>query len=206
MTHHSTVSTVRPGSGTRPALTAFAGALGAALLAACTATTSPTSTVAGSGVRLSPGAEADLAGLPGACQMRDNDLPDPACTPGATDPEVTQANLGRTICRRGYTARVRPPLSYTALLKLSLMARYGDSGRPASYELDHLVPLEVGGSPDSVRNLWPQPRDVHPGSLDKDHLENLLHDQVCAGQVSLARAQQEFEANWLQAWEQAGKP
>jgi hypothetical protein len=35
--------------------------------------------------------------------------PDPSCTPGAEDPRVAQANIGITICMRGYTATVRPP-------------------------------------------------------------------------------------------------
>jgi len=41
-------------------------------------------------------------------------LPDPACTPGAVDPNVTDATLESTVCRRGgYTSTVRPPTSVT---------------------------------------------------------------------------------------------
>lgn len=35
-------------------------------------------------------------------------LPDPACTPGAVDPRVTQNNISATICKRGYSTSVRP--------------------------------------------------------------------------------------------------
>lgn len=36
-------------------------------------------------------------------------LPRHDLTPGAIDPRVTQSNIRSTICRRGYTATVRPP-------------------------------------------------------------------------------------------------
>src|SRR5437763_599327 len=76
-------------------------------------------------------------------------LPDARCTPGARDPRVTQANIGRTICRAGYTKTVRPPTSYTEPLKLRQLDQYGyyAGHRVSSYEEDHLIPLELGGSP-----------------------------------------------------------
>jgi hypothetical protein len=38
--------------------------------------------------------------LTGPCRTRDRGLlPGPACTPGAIDSAVTQANIGSTICR-----------------------------------------------------------------------------------------------------------
>src|SRR5438105_1739217 len=40
-------------------------------------------------------------------------LPDAACTPGALNPDVTQATIGQTICTSGFSARVRPPTSFT---------------------------------------------------------------------------------------------
>jgi hypothetical protein len=51
-------------------------------------------------------------------------------------------------------------------------------------EIDHLIPLELGGSND-VKNLWPQPQDPRPGSFEKDSLENDLHHRVCNGEMSL---------------------
>lgn len=61
----------------------------------------------------------DLNLAPGQCKARIIDaaaglcLPDPACTPGAIDPTVTQENLASTICKSGYTATVRAPASDT---------------------------------------------------------------------------------------------
>lgn len=148
-----------------------------------------------------------LAVLPAACHAQGGgSLPDPTCQPGAADPAVTQGNIHDTICAIGYTTRVRPPASYTDALKRDLVRRYGLSGSLSAFELDHLVPLEVGGAPRSVRNLWPEGRNQHPGADEKDHLENLLHTRVCNGSIALADAQRMFEQNWVQAWEQLGRP
>ncbi|MGW4529241.1 hypothetical protein [Amycolatopsis sp. NPDC004378] len=42
------------------------------------------------------------------CSQADLPLPDPACTPGALNPDVTQASIGSTICVSGWTATIRP--------------------------------------------------------------------------------------------------
>src|SRR5438132_9110624 len=70
-------------------------------------------------------------------------LQDRSCTPGATNPAVTQANIKSTICVQGYTKTIRPPVSYTNPLKFRLMASYGQNGPPSAYELDHLISLEL---------------------------------------------------------------
>jgi hypothetical protein len=121
-------------------------------------------------------------------------LPDPACTPGGIDPAVTQADIATTICRSGYTATVRPPASDTGRWKIRTYVFYGsDTGTRGEY--DHLVPLELGGS-NTTSNLW-----IEPGSIPnpKDKVENHLHDQVCAGEISLAAAQRAIATNWTTA-------
>ena len=43
------------------------------------------------------------------CHARDKGLlPDARCTPGITYVKVTQGNIGRTICKSGWTNTVRP--------------------------------------------------------------------------------------------------
>src|SRR3569833_1202008 len=53
----------------------------------------------------------------GRCHYRHNGgqpLPDPTCTPGALNPDVTQATLSTTICRKGgYASGLRPPSAVT---------------------------------------------------------------------------------------------
>lgn len=120
--------------------------------------------------------------------------PDPHCTPGALNPAVTQATIGRTICASGWTATVRPPVSVSEPEKLGSMAAYGDRGSPGGYEYDHLVPLELGGATNDPRNLWPEP-GAAPNP--KDAVEYALNRQVCGGTLSLAQAQREIAANWV---------
>lgn len=139
----------------------------------------------------------------GACRQRSQDgqpLPDPACTPGAINPAVTQANLDDTICKSGWTKTVRPPTSKTNRMKAASARSYalpeGEQG-----EYDHLVSLELGGGPDDPRNLW-----VEPGTIPnpKDAVENKLHDAVCSGLVPLAVAQKAIAADWVTAYDDAG--
>src|SRR5664280_72069 len=124
-------------------------------------------------------------------------LPDAACTPGATNPAVTQATIGSTICRSGYTATIRPPASYTDALKRQQIAAYGYTDTsPRSYEEDHLISLELGGASSDQRNLWPEPG---PSPNPKDKVENELHRRVCAGSMPLAEAQQRIATDWTTA-------
>lgn len=124
-------------------------------------------------------------------------MPDARCTPGATNPTVTQATIHSTICVRGWTATVRPPQSYTRPLKIKQMQAYGYGGQSTSrYELDHLIPLEVGGAPRDVRNLWPEPWTGVAGAHAKDLIENALKARVCAGKETLAQAQHDIATNW----------
>jgi hypothetical protein len=132
------------------------------------------------------------------CTLR-GPLPDPVCTPGVADPRVTQANIATTICAPGYTATVRPPTSYTTPLERQLIARYGLALTPQQTELDHLIPLELGGDPRDVRNLFPEPYEPRPGAHEKDVVENRLHADVCAGRISLAEAQRRIATDWTTA-------
>ena len=106
-----------------------------------------------------------------------------ALTPGVIDPNVTQANIGSTICVRGYTKTVRHVSTAT---KTRVYHEYGImSHTPGSYEVDHLISLELGGSND-IGNLWPEPYFGTNNAHDKDYWENELHRQVCNGSISLA--------------------
>ena len=109
-----------------------------------------------------------------------------ARTPGVVNPAVTQATIASTICRRGWTATVRPPTSYTNALKLRQMLAYREAGSPSAYQEDHLISLELGGHPTDPRNLWPEP---YPRASDVDRIENELNAKVCSGGLSLAAAQ-----------------
>jgi hypothetical protein len=156
------------------------------------------------GTNVASSAARNQSTSPSRCNERDG-LPDSACTPGAVSADITQTNIGATICRTGYTSHgvrsdgrpVRPPVTFTEPLKMSGIAAYGYPDKnPAHYEEDHLIPLELGGDGWSQSNLWPEPRYGQHNSGDKDKVENALNRLVCTGRVSLASAQQAIARNW----------
>jgi len=131
--------------------------------------------------------------------------PRPELTPGKEDPRVSQDNIANNICKKGWsTATVRPPVSVTNKIKQQTMQSYGFTDAANHYELDHLISLQNGGCPDCVENLWPEAygdknhpmtqnerakwnkenpdsTEVLPGALEKDLVENHIHDEICFG-------------------------
>jgi len=106
--------------------------------------------------------------------------PDPRRTPGFTNPDVTQENIEQTICNPEWSTKsIRPPESYTTGLKKKQMQAWGLPGTTADYEEDHLISLELGGSPSDSRNLWPEPYNPSPDARQKDTVENYLYKEVC---------------------------
>jgi uncharacterized protein DUF3761 len=134
-------------------------------------------------------------------------LPSGRHTPGAVSAAVTPQTVRSTICRTGYTKTVRPSSSYTTALKVQqLRSGYAFRGDLSTrdYEEDHLIALELGGSPSSPRNLWPEPYATAAGAGTKDLVENQLHDLVCSGRLSLRTAQRAIATNWWQAYRAYG--
>ena len=118
-------------------------------------------------------------------------LPNAALTPGEVFADATAAQ----VCVSGYARRVRNVLPEQYL---QVYASYGLAypQPPGTHELDHLIPLELGGD-NSNRNLWPEPSLPAPGFHEKDELENVLHDQVCAGRIALPEAQRGIATDWV---------
>lgn len=142
----------------------------------------------------------------GSCHVRGHypfTMPDLRCTPGALNPDVTQATIDTTICRRGYTSTIRPSTSVTEPEKLASIRAYGLHQAPSAYEYDHLISLELGGAANDSRDLWPE-NGASPNLKDK--VENYLHARVCDGRVSLARAQRIIALNWVSFYKLNVKP
>jgi hypothetical protein len=146
-------------------------------------------------------------------------FPDRTLHPGAINPNIDSVGL----CSTGFrTSTIRPPVSYTDKLKQLELGGGGTitvpgggptyvvtgehlPGKISDYELDHLIPLEIGGNPTDPRNLWMQPweRKGSPalaaagqGAESKDVVENRLHREVCNGTITLERAQGEIATDW----------
>jgi hypothetical protein len=131
-----------------------------------------------------------------------------AQTPGATNPHVTQANIQTTICKDGWATAFRPPAKYLTALKQEQLVALGatvadpdgkcmpHSANAKCYEEDHVIPPELGGAPRDAKNLWPQPYKPVPGAKGKDWVEKYLHEQVCAGNMTLLGAQHVLVTDW----------
>lgn len=130
----------------------------------------------------------------------------PAETPGAVDPAVTQANIDRTICRPGYARTARPSYAVTGPLKRRLMAAQHPGESLADYELDHLIPISLGGAPLDLRDLWLQPRRGQANAADKNDLAYVLWRLVCGRQLSLRTAQQAIRRDWTKAYDTYATP
>ncbi|GLY80598.1 hypothetical protein [Actinoallomurus iriomotensis] len=132
-------------------------------------------------------------------------LPDPACTPGALNPDVTPATINTTICRKGgYTSGIRPPANITDKEKHLNAASYGYADSLHDAEYDHLISLQLGGDPNDPRNLWVElPSPGHkPGAgpnNPKDAIETHLHTAICKGTITLTAAQHAIATNWTTA-------
>ena len=93
------------------------------------------------------------------------------------------------------------PAAIDAALAIEVFRVYGIANpRPRAYEVDFLIPPELGGAKD-VRNLWPQPYDVHPWNAHaKDALEDFLRRAVCDGRLTLEAAQADLAGGWIDAY------
>lgn len=118
-------------------------------------------------------------------------LPDPDCTPGAIFPDATVEE----ICVHGYSKTVR---NVSNKLKQKVFAQYGIAyPQPfGSYEIDHLVPLSLGGSND-IANLWPKSAKPFPGFHEKNVAGYYLREEVCLSRVALSVAQAQIAKNWF---------
>lgn len=144
----------------------------------------------------------DMAFIP----LRDPSRLPPPDVPGAVDPTITQANIGRTICRPGYARSVRPAYAITGPLKRRMMADQHPGEPLSAYELDHLIPISLGGAPLDRRDLWLQPRQGPMNADDKNVLAYVLWRLVCTRQVPLDVARYDISHDWTRAYQLYATP
>jgi hypothetical protein len=123
--------------------------------------------------------------------------PDPECTPGA----VMGISVD-VVCNSSTRGR----RAVTTQMKDQVYADYGISSHPSgAFEVDHFIPLELGGSNDTA-NLWPEPASPTPGFHEKDKVETALHNEVCkAHTMSLEDAQRVIATDWLKYYNEKVK-
>lgn len=113
------------------------------------------------------------------------------------NPAVTQATIGDTICIPGWTKTQRPSGRYTGRLKIDLIRREGlPEELLVDFQLDHKIPLALGGAGSDPRNFVLQPWDE---ADDKDRVEACLARAVCAGKITLDEARLRIWRDWREA-------
>lgn len=119
-------------------------------------------------------------------QRRDPERPLQRLTPGRR--LTTRVAM---FCQRGYATRVR---SVSASRRHAVYHRYGFKSRPPGYVIDHLIPLQLGGS-NAITNLFPMPRAA---SFAKDSVEDWAHARACSIRTptETRRLQHGFRRNW----------
>ena len=112
----------------------------------------------------------------------------------AINPSVTQANIHETICVKSWTKTVRPSSYYTNKIKKRLMKEQGiPLADMSKYELDHIIPLDLGGAPRDPANMMLQPWSQ---ADKKDGDERRMKNLVCKGTLTLENGQQYFVTQW----------
>ena len=143
----------------------------------------------------------------GGCKIGTKDgypMPDPACTPGAVNLTITADVLRNSDFRpgRNRVTFISEATKHVVYGWYGLRAPSGNAGASQTCELDHLVPLELGGL-DSMENIWPQcgPDGVPLNERyfkQKDQVELYLADQVKAGAMDLSKAQHAIATDYTQ--------
>jgi len=176
-----------------------AGLLAIVSLAACVHV--PTARESKPAPLISPGTAVPAPAVP-PFRSAAEDLKDGPCINTASgcialNPDVDEDTIDLTICVAGYTKSVRPATSYTNEVKKKLMREAGiDAAKISDYELDHIVPLALGGHPRKLSNLMLQPWEGQHGAKAKDTLEVRLHSLVCHGKLDLTDAQVCIAQDW----------
>jgi hypothetical protein len=117
----------------------------------------------------------------------------------ALNPAVSQSTITETICTAGWTRTVRPYVATMKQIKAEMLAAVGETiDHRNRYELDHVVPLALGGATIDRRNLALQPIGE---AREKDAIEQCLSSLVCQGKVALDDAQSAIFEDWRKAGE-----
>jgi hypothetical protein len=121
-------------------------------------------------------------------------MPDPSLTPGAVRTTDVAAICATDTRSLRHWSRERDD---------RILVEYGlPPGPHPTYEVDHLVPLCLGGADDD-RNLWAQPRrSIEPtwNAERKDELEARMCSLVCSGELDVGEAQRTISEDWTEAF------
>jgi hypothetical protein len=120
-------------------------------------------------------------------------LPSAFQTPG----NKSRANEAQ-VCAADFEASVKPMAKWQ---RDQALERYGKRPEDFTGELDHLIPISLGGTNDP-ENLWPLPANKDVGPAEKKALDQKLHQMVCDKTIKLKDAQDAIKKDWVKAYDQ----
>jgi hypothetical protein len=120
-------------------------------------------------------------------------LPSSFQTPG----NKSKANEAQ-VCAADFEASVKPMAKWQ---RDQALERYGKRPEDFTGELDHLIPISLGGTNDP-ENLWPLPANKDMGPAEKKALDQKLHQMVCDKTIKLKDAQDAIKKDWVKAYDQ----
>jgi len=133
-------------------------------------------------------AAAALIGVPSYAAAQ---LPSSVQTPGNKS-KASEAQ----VCAADFEASVKPMAKWQHDQALE---RYGKRPEDFTGELDHLIPISLGGTNDPD-NLWPLPANKDMGPEQKKALDAKLHELVCNKTLKLKDAQEAVKKDWVKAY------
>ncbi len=120
-------------------------------------------------------------------------LPSAFQTPG----NKSKANEAQ-VCAADFEASVKPMAKWQ---RDQALERYGKRPEDFTGELDHLIPISLGGTNDP-ENLWPLHANKDMGPAEKKALDQKLHQMVCDKTIKLKDAQDAIKKDWVKAYDQ----
>jgi hypothetical protein len=118
--------------------------------------------------------------------------PNSYVTPGAKT-KVNEAD----VCAADLSGSAKPVAGWQ---RAEALKRYGRDASSYSGDLDHLIPVSLGGSNDPD-NLWPMPDNKEYGIAAKRELEAKLYKMVCAKEITLKAAQDALKKDWTKSYD-----
>lgn len=126
-------------------------------------------------------------------------LPDSKLTPGVADKKLTKEVICSDSFKTGDYRDVPESEKNKVYESYNVKPHSGYCSGREGCEVDHLIPLYVGGS-NNIKNLWPQPYVGTWNAHMKDKLEMKLHKMVCNNEISLKQAQEDISSDWTEAY------
>ena len=120
-------------------------------------------------------------------------LPSSFQTPGSKG----KANEAQ-VCAADFEASVKPVAKWQ---RDQALERYGKRPEDFTGDLDHLIPVSLGGTNDP-ENLWPIASNKDMGPEQKKALDVKLHQLVCDKTITLKVAQDAIKKDWVKAYAQ----